>query len=59
MLTDILSKSRKPLSAQELADQARATGYESKSKDFRNVVWTTLGKMDVERVPDKGFRLKK
>ena len=58
VLIGILTKSRKPLSAQELADQAHAGGYESKSKDFRNVVWTTLGKMNVEKVPDKGFRLK-
>lgn len=59
VLAGILGKSRRPLSAQELADQARAAGYKTKSKDFPHVIWTTLGKMDVERVPDKGFRLKR
>lgn len=59
VLTSILSKSRKPLTAQELADQARVAGYESKSKDFKNVIWVTLGKMGAEKVPDQGFRLKK
>lgn len=58
VLTGILSKSRRPLSAQELADQARAGGYQSKSQDFKNVIWVTLRKMGAEKVPNKGFRLR-
>jgi hypothetical protein len=36
------------------------SGYESKSKDLKNVIWVSIGKMTaVERVPGKGYRLKK
>jgi hypothetical protein len=60
VLTDVLTNSRKPLSTRELADQIRATGYHSTSKNFVNVVSVQLSKMpNVERVPDKGYRLKK
>jgi hypothetical protein len=59
VLTLILGKSRRLLSASELAQQVLATGYKSESKDFTNVIWVGLGKMDnVERVPGKGYRLK-
>ncbi|HTU16946.1 MAG TPA: hypothetical protein VMG10_02690 [Gemmataceae bacterium] len=59
-LTSILKNSRKPLSARELAEQILATGYHSDSKTFVNVVWTMLGKMkNIERVPEKGFRLRR
>jgi len=60
VLTRILQKSSKPLGGGELARRARAAGYQSQSKDFTNVVWVTLGKMDdVEHLPGKGYRLKK
>jgi hypothetical protein len=60
VLTNVLTNSRKPLSVRELAEQIRATGYHSTSKNFVNVVSVQLSKMpNVERVPDKGYRLKK
>ncbi|HEY7422828.1 MAG TPA: hypothetical protein VH682_01080 [Gemmataceae bacterium] len=59
-VADVLTNSRKPLSTCELADQIRATGYHSGSKNFVKVVGIMLSKMEnVERVPDKGYRLKK
>jgi hypothetical protein len=37
-----------------------ATGYESQSKDFTNLIWVTLGRMDnVENTKGQGYRLKK
>lgn len=60
VVTGILKNSRKPLSTRELADQIRATGYHSDSKDFVKIVGNMLSKMDnVEGVPDKGYRLKR
>jgi hypothetical protein len=60
VLTKVLQKSKQPLSGAELAKQALAAGYQSKSKDFANLVWVSLGKMDnVENVAGKGYRLKK
>jgi hypothetical protein len=60
VLTGVLKNSRKPLSARQLAEQILATGYHSDSKTFVNVVWTMLGKMkNLERVPEKGFRLRR
>ncbi len=59
LLTRLLAKSDRPLKARELAERALAAGYETGSKDFMNVVWVALGKMDVEKVPDQGYRLKK
>jgi hypothetical protein len=60
ILTDLLSKSRRPLAARELAAQARAQGYRTKSKKFVDVLWVMLGKMDnVENVQGQGYRLKK
>jgi hypothetical protein len=59
VLTRLLQKSRRPLTGTELAEQARAAGYQSQSKDFPAVVWAILVKMDnVENVPGKGYRLK-
>ena len=59
VLTDVLTNSRKPLSTRELTDQILATGYHSTSKNFLNVVSVQLSKMpNVERLPDKGYRLK-
>ncbi|HKI37653.1 MAG TPA: hypothetical protein VKA46_37715 [Gemmataceae bacterium] len=60
VLTELLQKSRKPLAARDLAEQVLATGYQTKSKDFTDVVWTALGQLDnVENVKGKGWRLKK
>jgi hypothetical protein len=60
VLTNILTNSRKPLTTRELADQILATGYHSDSKNFVIVVGIMLSKMkNVERVLDKGYRLKK
>jgi uncharacterized protein YhaN len=60
VLTHVLAKSSRPLSAQELAEGVTQSGYESKSKDLKNVIWVSIGKMTtVERVPGKGYRLKK
>jgi hypothetical protein len=60
ILTDLLTKSPRPLAARELAQKAKALGYRTKSEDFTNVVWVMLGKMsDVENIPGQGYRLKK
>jgi hypothetical protein len=60
VLTDILKKSRKPLSGSELAELALAAGYQTTSEKFVDSVWSTLGQMDnVEHLPQKGYRLKK
>jgi hypothetical protein len=60
VVTEILTKSTKPLPARELADQAIAHGYETKSKKLITAMWVLLGKMDnVENVQGEGYRLKK
>jgi hypothetical protein len=60
IVTEVLAKSTQPLAARELAEQAKAKGYVTKSKDLTNVMWAMLGKMDnVENVPGEGYRLKK
>jgi hypothetical protein len=60
VLTDLLSRSPEPLPARELAAQVQAHGYVTRSRNFTNVLWVTLGKMDnVENVPGKGYRLKR
>jgi hypothetical protein len=60
VLTDILKKSRKPLSGSELAQRALAAGYKTQSTKFVDSVWTALGQMDnVEHLPQQGYRLKK
>ena len=47
------------MKAHDLATQALAAGYTTRSKTFINVIWTALGQMkDVENVPGQGFRLK-
>lgn len=58
LLTRLLAESQRPLKAKELAEQALAAGYKTESKDFLNVIWVALGKMDVENVPGQGYRLK-
>ena len=60
VLRHVLAKSSRPLSAQELVDGVTQSGYKSNSKDFKNVIWTSIAKMaNVERIPDKGYQLKK
>jgi hypothetical protein len=60
VLTELLQKARKPLAARELAEQVLATGYQTRSKDFTDVVWTALGQLDnVENVKGQGWRLKR
>jgi hypothetical protein len=60
IVTDLLRKSRQPLSARRLAEQILASGFRSESKRFVKVIHTTLNKMKtVEYVPDQGYRLKK
>ena len=60
VLTHVLAKSSRPLGAQELADQVIQNGYETKSKDLKNVIWVSIKKLaTVERVPGEGYRLKK
>jgi DNA repair exonuclease SbcCD ATPase subunit len=60
VLTQILAKSSRPLTAAELAAQVLQTGYETKSKDFKNVIWVSVGKMkNIQRVAGKGYALKK
>jgi len=42
-----------------LADEVLASGYQTKSRRFINVIWSRLGRMrNVEIVPDRGFRLR-
>ncbi|HEY7424087.1 MAG TPA: hypothetical protein VH682_07615 [Gemmataceae bacterium] len=60
VLTGLLQKSRQPLSGAELAKQALAVGYRTKSAAFVDVVWSKLGEMDnVEHVRGRGYQLKK
>jgi hypothetical protein len=60
LLVVLLSKSKQPVKAKDLATQVLATGYKTTSKNFINVIWVSLAAMDnVENVPDQGFRLKK
>jgi hypothetical protein len=59
ILIELLTKSKRPASARELAEKALATGYRTASKNFLGVVWTALGQNDnFENVPDKGWRLR-
>ena len=59
-MTKILAESPEPLPAGKLAEKVLASGYQTKSKNFTNVIWSGVGKMDnVENVPGKGYRLKK
>ena len=60
VVTKILAQSSQPLSARTLAEKVLATGYQTTSKNFTNVIWSGIGKMDnVENIPGKGYRLKK
>jgi len=60
VLTKILEQCQEPIGGGELAQKVLTTGYKSKSKSFKDVVWVNLGNMkNVEHVPGKGYRLKK
>jgi hypothetical protein len=60
VLTRILAQERAPIGGGDLAIKALATGYQSKSKKFRDVVRVSLGNMkNIEHVPGKGYRLKR
>jgi hypothetical protein len=60
VLTGILQNRRQPMTVGELAEHILATGYRTDSKKFVKVVRIQLRKMaTVERVSDKGYRLKK
>ena len=60
VLTHVLTTSSRPLSAQELAEGVIRSGYKSKSKDLKNVIWGCIGQMaNVERIPGEGYQLKK
>lgn len=60
VLTRVLQKTSKPLGGAEVAKLAQRAGYESKSKDFTNLVWVTLGKMNnVVHLKGQGYRLKR
>jgi len=60
LLTEVLAKSRRPLTGRELAEQALAQDYKTKSKNFLDVIYVTLGKMDnIDKIPGKGYCLKK
>lgn len=60
VIAKILGESSEPVPARELAAKVLATGYQTKSKDFTNVIWVAVAKMDnVENVSGRGYRLKK
>jgi TolA-binding protein len=60
LVTQILAKSQEPMTARQLAAKVLASGYQTKSKSFTDVIWAGVGKMkNVENVPGKGYRLKK
>jgi hypothetical protein len=60
LLVKLLANSQRPLKARELAEQAKAVGYKTTSRDFTNVVWVAVGKLkNVENIKGQGYRLKK
>jgi hypothetical protein len=59
VMLHVLANSAKPLKAQDIAEAVLESGYESSSKNFKNVIWSSLGKLpNVESIPE-GYRLKK
>lgn len=59
-LVDVFRKNGRTLTVSELVDQVRKTGYRSTSKDFKNLLWVSLGKIpELERDPKGGYRLRK
>ncbi len=60
LIAKILGESAEPVPARDLAAKVLATGYQTKSKDFTNVIWVAVAKMDnVENIAGQGYRLKK
>ncbi len=60
VITKILSQSAEPIPARELGARVLATGYQTQSKDFTNVIWVAVSKLDnVENIAGRGYRLKK
>jgi hypothetical protein len=60
VLISLLERNKGPLLIRDLAKQALAAGYRSKSKDFGNVVQVTVGRMnELVNVRGKGYRLRK
>jgi hypothetical protein len=60
LIAKILGNSSEPVPARELGARVLATGYQTKSKDFTNVIWVAVAKMDnVENILGRGYRLKK
>jgi hypothetical protein len=60
ILLDLFKKNGRTLSVSELVDQVRKAGYRSQSKDIKNLLWVSLGRMpELERDPKGGYRLKK
>jgi hypothetical protein len=60
VLHKVLAESAQPQTTEELVEKVLATGYQTKSQDFKNVIWVTIGNMpDVKRIQGKGYRLKK
>jgi hypothetical protein len=59
VLVNILANSREPLPAKELARRVLDSGYQTKSKQFLDVIWVALGKLkNVQNVPGVGWRHK-
>jgi hypothetical protein len=59
VIQEVLANTSRPLNTEELAKQILLTGYQTKSKNFLNVIWVGIGDMaNVERVAE-GYRLKK
>jgi hypothetical protein len=60
VLTNLLAKNKRPMTARELAEQALAGGYQTKSKNFIDVMWVALGQMNnIRNVAGKGYVLKR
>ncbi len=58
VITKILSESTEPIPARELGERVLATGYQTRSKDFINVIWVAVSKLDdVENIAGRGYRL--
>lgn len=60
VLFNVLADSSRPVSTEDLVEKVLATGYQTKSGDFKNVIWVTIGNMpNVKRIQGKGYQLKK
>jgi hypothetical protein len=60
LLVQLVAGSNRPIKARELAEQVLKKGYKTESREFINVVWDALGKIDeIENVRGKGYQMKK